>query len=613
MSFLAFKKAGIPVGDTKEVVFSQIADDILHRHYHPSSTYPGFYNPFHTSDPENRWTSHRYGSTSLQRITTDTFADALLHPKKSSEWGWKEDYLAKLETHLDSGLIPAFDLAVWLFRMESWPTGTTRETVRYRLLAEYDLTPKEWATLFDLSLHPEVPNWLSETVVTEAELLKIIGRPPGAAPEEGAALRLLELYEIGPAEHFVYEPADRLNIITGDNSLGKTFLLECSWWALTREWLSGQTALPRENIGKNTPSIGFTVTVKGDREGKEYTAESASTYDWLQQTWILPKKRAAVPGLVIYGRFDGSFAVWDPARQWVFSQKPLFERSPSHLFFSPENVWTGLKVGDEGEWLCSGLLRDWVMWQIGGARYEDRWQLLTACLKKLSPSNESLQPGEPMKLPLRETEMPTIAMPYGRVPVRHASAGVQRAVALAYILVWSWFKHLENSAAIRREPQRRLVLLIDEVEAHLHPHWQRVIVPSLMEVLSLISPEVMPQVHLATHSPLVMASAETIFDEDKDDLHHLRLDGNEVRLEELPFNKRGRADYWLMSPVFGLGEPRSMEAEKAIEDAKNLQLADKASPDAVRRVHNRLVHYLAQDDAFWPRWTFFARQHGVDV
>ncbi len=89
MSFLAFKEADIPVGKTRPLVFTQAAQTILERHYKPAQAYPGFYNPFKTSDQANRWTVERYGSTSLQRITTDTFADSLLHKKKESSWGWK--------------------------------------------------------------------------------------------------------------------------------------------------------------------------------------------------------------------------------------------------------------------------------------------------------------------------------------------------------------------------------------------------------------------------------------------------------------------------------------------------------------------------------------------
>jgi hypothetical protein len=154
--------------------------------------------------------------------------------------------------------------------------------------------------------------------------------------------------------------------------------------------------------------------------------------------------------------------------------------------------------------------------------------------------------------------------------------------------------------------------MIDEVEAHLHPRWQRVLVPALMNVVGKLSSEVSPQLHLATHSPIIMASAEVVFDGAHDDLHHLRLDGDKVVLEKLPFVKRGRVDVWLNSEVFGLKHARSLEGEKAIEEAQRLQLSSAANRESIQNTHKRLVRYLAQDDEFWPRWRFFAKQHGVD-
>jgi len=186
-------------------------------------------------------------------------------------------------------------------------------------------------------------------------------------------------------------------------------------------------------------------------------------------------------------------------------------------------------------------------------------------------------------------------------------------LALAYLLVWAWREHLSLSSLVRKAPQRRVVLIMDEVEAHLHPRWQRVIVPALMSTISELASAVSPQIHLATHSPMIMASAETVFDERSDDLHHLKLCGNDVKLEELPFQKRGKADLWLISEVFGLGQARSLPAEQAIEEAKTIQLTSRPDPENIKQIHQQLVRHLAGDDEFWPRWTFFAKEHGVRI
>lgn len=50
-------------------------------------------------------------------------------------------------------------------------------------------------------------------------------------------LKELKIINIGPADAEL-EFGNRLNLITGDNGLGKSFLLDIAWWAMTRKWPS---------------------------------------------------------------------------------------------------------------------------------------------------------------------------------------------------------------------------------------------------------------------------------------------------------------------------------------------------------------------------------------
>ena len=609
MSFLAFKEAEIPIGVTRPVIFSQIAQRIMERHYKPTPNYAGFYTPFKTSDQSKRWKAARYASTSLQRITTDTFGDTLIHRKTESSWGWKGDYVRRLKQHLGGQRIPAFHLAVWLFRDREWPETAIGRDVVWKLFSDYRLKKLEIETLFD-DEPPEPGGMLTSGIpISEADLLGVIGNPPGWAAPAGAALRSLEIREAGPARILRYEPADRLNIITGNNSLGKTFLLECLWWALTGNWLDN-AALPRREAPKALPRIKFSLSTPAGR-----VHDSSASYNWDRQGWVVsPSGRKGLPGLVIYSRFDGSFAIWDPARSQL-AELDASSGASGQIFLSRKQIWDGSldkTAGTRERWVCNGILRDWLSWQTGGERYQQHYSAFLASLTELSPSqDEQLGPGEPYREALESRAIPTLRMPYGDVPVVYASAAVQRIVALAYALVWAWQEHLISSSITRREPQRSLVLIVDEVEAHLHPIWQRLIVPAIVQVTSRLSTAIKPQLHIATHSPLVLASIETLFDDNRDKLHHLRLLNGNAVLEELPFIRRGRADLWLMSEVFGLGQARSLPAELAIEEAKSLQLSEEPSPDEVRAVDSKLVSLLAADDDFWPRWRYFAEQNGV--
>ena len=45
-----------------------------------------------------------------------------------------------------------------------------------------------------------------------------------------------KITNVGPAPEMELKFGKRLNLLTGDNGLGKSFLFDIAWWALTRKW-----------------------------------------------------------------------------------------------------------------------------------------------------------------------------------------------------------------------------------------------------------------------------------------------------------------------------------------------------------------------------------------
>lgn len=407
----------------------------------------------------------------------------------------------------------------------------------------------------------------------------------------------MELAGIGPGKNLTFSPADRLTVITGDNGLGKTFILDCAWWSLTGSW-AGNQASPRPDAGRSEPSITFEIA---GRSG--FSQKKTVKYDWESHSWPPPKKRPTVPGLIVYARVDGSFAVWDPVRHSRF-QPVLGDWSSSEpLLFSRDDVLKGL----DGK--IEGLLRDWVKWQL--SPNEAAFATFRRVLQRLSPPDmKPLQPGAPIRLPKESRDIPTLSHPYGDVPIINESAGVRRIVTIAYLLVWTWEEHKTFSALAKKAPQERMVVLVDEMEAHLHPKWQRVVLPALLDVADILGCRT--QTIVTTHSPLVLASMETDFREETDKLFHLQLkSGTEVRFGETPFLRRGRVDAWLTSDLFELKQARSREGERAIERANAILSRKSPSPEEIREVSEELARTVASDDDFWPRWVYFAESKGV--
>ena len=197
-----------------------------------------------------------------------------------------------------------------------------------------------------------------------------------------------------------------------------------------------------------------------------------------------------------------------------------------------------------------------------------------------------------MWIPGDEREIPTLKMDYGTIPVLHASAGVRRIIGLAYIVTWAWFRHKRNALAAQRNPQDRIVLIVDEVEAHLHPRWQRSVIPAILNAMDELSEDLKVQAHFATHSPLVLASVEPVLRRDEDSLHHLALREGAVELDVVDFRNQGSVDAWLTSDIFGLKHARSIQAEMLIEQAKEEQMKDEPDPTRVAKIDKGLVGHL---------------------
>lgn len=426
----------------------------------------------------------------------------------------------------------------------------------------------------------------------------------------------LALTGVGPSGEMTADFAERLNLLTGDNGLGKSFLLDIAWWALTRKWPAEiNPKLPgglmaRPQSGAKRTSIAFSVGAKTKK------VEYKSVFDRETQAWSGRAGRPLNPGLVIYAQVDGSFAVWDPARNYWRKKGNIDvqDRPPAYVF-SPKEVWEGLVDPGRGL-LCNGLVSDWAGWQKeNGTAFKS----LQSVLEKMSPSpDEPIIPGEPMRISLDyPKDVPTIRMSYGQsVPVLYASAGIRRILALAYLLVWCWEEHQKACVILGDAPTRQVVFLIDEIEAHLHPKWQRRIVASLLHVMASLAENAAVQVIAATHSPLVMASVEPLFDVRKDAWFDLDLVAGKadrpgrVTLLKRDFRRLGDAGQWLVGDAFDLKSARSLEAETALARVEQAMGNASFGKREAKTLDGELRKVLGETDPAWMRWRYIAEKKG---
>ena len=91
---------------------------------------------------------------------------------------------------------------------------------------------------------------------------------------------------------------------------------------------------------------------------------------------------------------------------------------------------------------------------------------------------------------------PQLSTPDGIVPLGVLSQGTQSIIQWLARLLFGYADYYDYPPDLEEKPG---VMIIDEIDAHLHPSWQRRILP----VLSQQFPNI--QIFCSTHSPLMLA------------------------------------------------------------------------------------------------------------
>ncbi|MBI4659178.1 MAG: AAA family ATPase [Verrucomicrobia bacterium] len=163
-----------------------------------------------------------------------------------------------------------------------------------------------------------------------------------------------------------------------------------------------------------------------------------------------------------------------------------------------------------------------------------------------------------------------------RLPMRDLSDGCRSAYALILDIICHFAKAYDTDTLFTRDLSGRLVInrpgvvLLDEVEAHLHPSWQRRICDWLKERFPKV------QFIVTSHSPLIVQAADRhgiyvlpIPDEDR---RARRLDEHEYERVVL-----GRAEKVLLGEAFGLTATWSQRAQRLVDRWQSLNARKHAS------------------------------------
>jgi predicted ATP-binding protein involved in virulence len=133
--------------------------------------------------------------------------------------------------------------------------------------------------------------------------------------------------------------------------------------------------------------------------------------------------------------------------------------------------------------------------------------------------------------------------------------------------------------------ERQFILLLDEIEVHLHPTWQRKVLPVVQKLFKNA------QVFVSTHSPFVINSVDGAW------IHPLKLEGNKAINLSPVKSEDGRSYRHILRTIFGIDKEFGGEAQKQLDEfytMRNIILAEKNGAEVNRKDFGKLIHKLAQ-------------------
>jgi hypothetical protein len=166
----------------------------------------------------------------------------------------------------------------------------------------------------------------------------------------------------------------------------------------------------------------------------------------------------------------------------------------------------------------------------------------------------------------------------GWIPLRNLSLGYRTTMAWMIDLAARMFEEYPNSENPLAEPA---VALIDEIDLHLHPKWQR----DLIARLEKLFPQT--QFIVTAHSPLVVQAAPDA------NIAVLRREGDHVIIDQDQQSVRGwRVDQILTSDLFGLPsarDPAQDELRKRREAILGKSRLTKADEKELAEIEDKLA------------------------
>ena len=441
--------------------------------------------------------------------------------------------------------------------------GTAWRAKASNLEARYNITVLPYSASED---YREVPQFLS-ALRDEVSRLKPTTAPAAPTLFPVTHIKRVRLENIGPFDDQSFDLTPGWNILFGDNGVGKSNFLKAVAVGLCGESAKAYAdRMVKIKTAGGTTNPSGTITIEavtdinGEKRDKTFVTRIFKS-DFGGDMSARPPRPLESEGWLAVGFPPMRIISWK--REQI--DQPSIVNRPAPPDLLP------LIVGESDPRLDS--LKSWLIDldnrinrdlknKVADSRSlrlrKDFFEVIAALTPKVEIDFGAI--GEDGKAVLVKTAD-------GLVPIEAVSQGTSSLMGWVGVLLRRLFD-LYGSAEKPRE--QHALVLIDEIDAHMHPEWQRQLIPKIRELFPNL------QVIATTHSPLLVPSLnpnEIIRLRREPGAKGITVDVPRYDLREFPTNQI------LTSPLFDVDTTLPPALAEALERYKNLAAKDELTED----------------------------------
>ncbi len=302
----------------------------------------------------------------------------------------------------------------------------------------------------------------------------------------------LSLTNLGPFDEVAFEFDRHVNVFVGPNNCGKSTAL----FALGEIAVS-PFGVPHKLLRKDTAE--FRVQF-GQTRGPQDTMEGTFPIDHEVERFLKPR-------LQVFSRRRKQlgYTVFIPALRWSTdfrSEGPTRPRKPVGHYVA-ETVWIEHAPEAEPDFPVT-LVRDkqivQEMIELDYRAYRRDKPAMRELIERVATIASEVTEGFPIKFAgIAEDKRglyPQFDTPDGKMPLDVLSQGTQSLIQWLARLIIGYAKAYDFPDRLDTKPG---ILILDEIDAHMHPSWARRILPALSSHFPSL------QIFCSTHSPLMLA------------------------------------------------------------------------------------------------------------